>query len=455
LVGLATALGLAWDAVIDPWIGHLSDRASLRGGSRHRFMILGAVGMGPAFFAIFCPPPGLTTSALFAWLLVTSLLVRTTSSFFSVPYLALGAELSEDYHERVSVAAARAAFALLGTLVAAVLSFLAFFPDGAGADAKLERSGYATMGLVFGLAMSAAPLVASLGTWSHPGPAATRSGPREDATAGFGAGLLLAVRSRAFLVLALSTSIFFLASVVNASLALHYLTLHARVTASLSISLYQLAFYVGALAGVGIWLRVTRRVEKHVVCSGALVVTALLMVGAWALVGEGRPLGVGNLTPLLLGHGLAGCFASALWVIPPAMVADVADEDELRSGRRREGTFFGIKSFALQAAAGLAILLAVLVDSVWPRAGPGPRSAETVRHALVRPPPAAHCSSRPAPCWPTAGSGVRESASLSGRPTPRSMETTPGAGGPPLVSASSTLFLRRARSPMVMKSSED
>ena len=53
LAGLATTISLFWDALIDPSIGHLSDKANFSMGRRHGFMLVGAVGMGLSFFAIF------------------------------------------------------------------------------------------------------------------------------------------------------------------------------------------------------------------------------------------------------------------------------------------------------------------------------------------------------------------------------------------------------------------
>lgn len=114
LVGMASAVGLAWDAVIDPYIGYLSDRADPWLGRRHIFMLVGAATMGLSFWAFFSPPQGLSTAALFLWLLLAGLLVRTTISLYGVPFLALGAELSQDYHERTLIAGIRGALGCLG-----------------------------------------------------------------------------------------------------------------------------------------------------------------------------------------------------------------------------------------------------------------------------------------------------------------------------------------------------
>jgi GPH family glycoside/pentoside/hexuronide:cation symporter len=462
LVGAATAIGLVWDAAVDPFVGYASDRARLPLGRRHAFMLVGAVLVGPTFWALFSPPPGLSTGALFAWLLVTSLLVRTAHSIFVVPYHALGAALSRDYHERTAITAVRGACALAGTVATAGLSFVLFFPNTvAGQDPKLSYAGYPAMGLALGLAMSVAALVATLATlrwrpylagdeagpkpgmtgmngassdgrapagdvarhegtpsWrdgrpgtsvmirpgpvdksqrgvpSHdglPGASGQSDGSRPAAwrwrsgaarLAGFLADFLVALRNGPFRALALSYSLMFLGTVINGALAVHFLTYYVAIAESAALSSLQFAFYGGALAGVLVWLRLARRTEKRRLYLVGAVATALLMLGATALFGDGRLFGTGNAAPLLAGQALAGFFGSLFWILPHSMLADVADADELATGRRREGIFFGILSFSQQLATGLAVLVTgVLLD--W-FAGLAPGQAEQTALTIER-----------------------------------------------------------------------
>jgi GPH family glycoside/pentoside/hexuronide:cation symporter len=367
LVGAATALGLVWDSTIDPVIGYLSDRARGRLGRRHTFMLAGSVCMGASFLAVFNPPAGLGPAALFAWLMISSLLLRTTNSTFLVPYFALGAELSQDYHERTTISGFRAGFALAGTFVAAAVSFTVFFPDArvGGGNPAFARDGYASMALWFGLAIMAAGLIATLGTLSRRAglPDADTSDRSRLPDGRFRAGVRLSLADADFRVLALSAGLFFLAAVVNASLSIHYLTYYARVEGSRAVTFFFVAFYVGAVAGVACWLRLARRFEKHSLYCGATLATAMLMFAAYLLVGGGRPLGIGNLPPLVIGNALAGWFSSALWVLVPSMIADLAEQDEARTGLRRDGAYYGVYSFTHQGAAGIAVLLAgVAVD---------------------------------------------------------------------------------------------
>lgn len=387
LVGIASAVGLIWDAVVDPYIGHLSDRFRGGLGRRHSFMLVGALTMGIGFWAYLSPPHGLQTWELFSWLLVTSLLVRTAISIYEIPYLALGAELTQDYDERTSITAARGFAALLGTMTAASLSFVLFFPEvQAGIDPKMVYQGYPRMGISYGAAMTVIGVAATLGTlsWRPFLSRKTEEGTDAGSVTGFLSSVGQSLGVPSFRALFASSSLFFLAVVINSALSIHFLTHQAGITASVALTWFQVAFYGGGLAGVVFWMRVSRRAEKHHVFMTGMVSTAAVMLGSYLLIGEGRPLGTGNVTAVLSGHALGGFFGSILWFMPYSMIADIADEDEARTGERREGSFFGMLSLGQQLATGVSVLIAgILVDSF---AGLVPGQAEqttTTSHRIA------------------------------------------------------------------------
>jgi glycoside/pentoside/hexuronide:cation symporter, GPH family len=364
MVGVATGVGFAWNAVVDPLVGLISDRTDLPIGKRHGFMLVGALTMGITSWALFAPPRGLPELSLFAWLLVASLLLRVASSVFAIPYLALGAELTQDYHARSLVAGVRGVSGLIGLIAAASLPFLIFFPNRpGGGDPKLSYDGYPTMGLVFGVAMTVFALVATFCTLQFRSPPVSQLVQRA-ATIGnilrtFGSSL----QNRSFRAILLASALFFLGTVVNAALAIHFLTYYAQITDNRSVSLIQVSFYAAAGIGVPIWLYVARRVEKRHLFLIAAVGTAALLLVARLLVGPSRPFGTGNALPIMAGEAVAGFFASLFFIIPSSMIADIADEDALATGERREGVFFGMFSLGQQIAAGLsALATGVLLD---------------------------------------------------------------------------------------------
>lgn len=219
------------------------------------------------------------------------------------------------------------------------------------------------MGLAFGIVMTLMGLIATFGTrsWRVLVPFHNEAQPRQKPH--FFMSVTQSLRHRSFRVLFISFSLFFLGVVMNSSLALHYLTYYVKVTASVALSTFQLAFYIGGLVGVFVWLWVSRIVEKHWLYFLAALATAALMLAALLLFGEGRFFGTGNVGPLLVAHGLTGFFGCILWFMPQSMIADIADEDEFATGQRCEGAFFGIFSFGQQLATSLSVLLAgMLLD---------------------------------------------------------------------------------------------
>ncbi|MYE12371.1 MAG: hypothetical protein F4X99_12090, partial [Gammaproteobacteria bacterium] len=87
------------------------------------------------------------------------------------------------------------------------------------------------------------------------------------------------------------------------------------------------------------------------------------------------------LTPVLVAFGVASGAGGLAVVSSNSMMADVADEHELETGRRQEGIFFGALSFASKGAAGLGTLIGGLALDViqFPiGAAPGGVDAATV-----------------------------------------------------------------------------
>lgn len=385
LVGVGVASGLILDAVLDPYIGYRSDFSRHRFGRRHAFMLPGALAMGPCFFLLFAPPKGMSTAWLFVWLLLCSLIFRTASAIYRIPYLSLGAELSQDYTERTRVIALRSLFGLVGLLAGAGLPFLLFFPSMAGdADPKLNYAGYPKLGLVFGACMTVFGLISIAGTSKYQrGLASAFSKSKHTLGMSFIDGFRISLRNHAFRGVWLFASLFFLAVVLNHSLAVHYFTWYVKIHHGTALSAIQSTFYIGALIGVLFWMIAAKRGEKRSLCLLTTLSLAGLLCLATLLFGEGSVFGTGRMWPLVLGHGVAGFFASVLWVIPASMLADVGDLDELETGFRREGMYFGILNFGEKIASGGALLIAGVLLNFFARLAPGsatqsPQTAERI-----------------------------------------------------------------------------
>ena len=107
MAGYALAIALIFDAVIDPAIGSWSDGMKTRWGRRHPLMALAIVPFCLLVFGLFWPPAGLSDWLLFLWLTVFTVGTRAAMALFNVPYLSLGAELTQQYRERTQIVSMR------------------------------------------------------------------------------------------------------------------------------------------------------------------------------------------------------------------------------------------------------------------------------------------------------------------------------------------------------------
>ena len=102
------------------------------------------------------------------------------------------------------------------------------------------------------------------------------------------------MQNRSFRSIWFSTTIFFLAVVLNFSMAIHYFTWYAHISRSEILSLIQTCFYAGALGGVVLWMSLARRTEKRTLYIMATVASATLLLMATLLIGSGQPFGTGH-----------------------------------------------------------------------------------------------------------------------------------------------------------------
>jgi GPH family glycoside/pentoside/hexuronide:cation symporter len=110
LLGIAAMIFRLWDAITDPIMGWISDRTEAKIGRRRPYIIGGALAGGVLFALIWWCPRGMDSMFYLYWYIGISLLFYTAFTVFGVPYLALGYEMSSDYHERTRIMSFRTWF---------------------------------------------------------------------------------------------------------------------------------------------------------------------------------------------------------------------------------------------------------------------------------------------------------------------------------------------------------
>lgn len=360
--GLALFVATTFDAVTDPLAGSISDRLHHRWGRRHPFMYASAVPLGITFALLFRPPDGLSEAGLFAWLLCFTLGVRAAMTLFHVPHLALGAELSSEYGERTAIVAWRSAAGLLGAAFAVGCAWLVFFRSSpAYANGQLDPGAYAPLGLVYGVVIFASVLVSALGTHDRI-PELPRPAPGEGGIGlrSFFADYAAVLRNPSFRAIFLGVVVFFVMRGIQEVLGVHMYTYFWQLDTK-QIATISLVAFPAFLLGIPLWTGVARRRDKLPTLLTGVACFSVCVLGPpiAALAGFFPERGSAAYIPLLTGAAaLAALSATAGLLMGGSMLADVADEHELITGRRNEGILFAALSFAAKSTAGVGSLLA-------------------------------------------------------------------------------------------------
>jgi GPH family glycoside/pentoside/hexuronide:cation symporter len=385
LASLAIFIALVLDALSDPVVGYWSDSTRSRLGRRHPHMYAAALPFALLFFGLFAPPAGLGQTGLFLWLLAFAALTRTAMTFYTVPYMALGAELTADYDERTLLAALRNVMQLLGMFLVLIVGNQFFFaPTEAYANGQLNPEAYPRFGLAFVPVLVLGVLVAAGGT--HRRIPALRQPPagRAFSLRAVGREVVQAFRIPSFAALVCASVVFGITQGMVQALILYTATYFFELSTGQITSLFGIAI-VGIVCGSLASRPAAGLIpEKRVLFAAGLgwyaFFTSIIII--LRLLDLLPP----NSDPLIAPLYLGSAFVSALGLgvaIPMigSMIADVTDEHERRYGDRQEGIYYSAASFAGKMVGGAGPVMAgVVIDlaGIPPGTDPAAVAAETV-----------------------------------------------------------------------------
>jgi Na+/melibiose symporter-like transporter len=332
-VGLVLFLARAWDAVTDPVMGYVSDTTRSRWGRRRPYVVLSALPMGIAFYLLFAPPQ-LSSGLLLWYLLGINLLLYTTFTVFAVPYLAWGAELSRDYHERTTIVQVRALLGVVGGIIGATLPIVIAnqFPD--------QRSGFAAVGVALGSVIALSGMVTGL-TVSDREPERV-----PDASfAHFVRGLRHTFVNRDFRIIFLTFCLMTMAGAMGEAVQLIVVKYWLQMYDFFPV--LALTFALSFAASFPLWLAVSQRIGKTRGLRLGLSMGCVAPLG-WVIVQPGQRWG------MLLFMMIAGVVSGSI-TLAISQAADVVDLDELETGEQRAGAYFGIWAFGLKTAAAVGV----------------------------------------------------------------------------------------------------
>ena len=327
--GAIVTAAKVWDVLIDPVIGGLSDTALARRGSRRGLMMIGALGLPIAFALTFAVPAGISPVASAIWVLIAFILAATCFSLFQVPYIALPAELTDDYRERTRLLTWRVV-----VLTFAILLFGAGGPEIRGMFPDDQLLGYLVMAIVAAIVLGAGLFVASTVAPTLP-PLPVRPG----ASIGkhYRDGITVLRQSQPFRAL--------LATFMLQGLATGLMLAAAQFVARWvlgdenAVTPLFVALIAPALLMAPVWKLVADRIgkERGFRLASAAFLLATLGLGAMVWLP-----GWWILVPVVV----AGAAYAGMQTLPMAMLPDVIAHDRTkaahRSGDNRSGVFSGV-----------------------------------------------------------------------------------------------------------------
>jgi len=361
VAGLLVLLPKAWDVVVNPIAGRISDRR----GDRRPFLIGAGLALGVLFAAIFAGPFG-AGAAAGAYVAVAFLAAATAYAFFQVPYVAMPAELTDGYAERTRLMTWRVAVLALAILISGALAPLVVEQTGGG------LAGHRWSGVFVGALI----VVGTLATYFGTRGADTRTAAEVEPD--LRTQLRVATANRPFRALLLC---FVIQSVgIGTMLAgVQYFADH--VIGQKSGATFLFAAFVGpALLVMPLWTRIGRRYGK----SRSLTLASLVFAaGALALLAAPAlpPVAV-YLIVAVIGGGYAGQQVFAMAMLPDCIAFDTE-----RTGRRQAGVFTGVwtagETLGLALGPGIYALILQIFGYASSRTGEAAAQTGTARLGVL------------------------------------------------------------------------
>ncbi len=335
LLGVAMAVARAVGCLTDPVAGNLSDNIQTRWGRRRPFILLFGI-LGGLLIPLVWTPPSTAQMSLFWYTLVIWMLVTVLYSFFTVPYNALGYELTSDYDDRTRVFSWRGYVQILAAFAAAWVWWFVMRPGFHGA-----LNGARYLSVLIGLLMMLCAMGTFLGTREN---VKMVRRPRMSIIA----AVRLAIKDKPFVMIQSALLLILVGMNWTSSLGIYLQVYYAcRGNQQLASSLSGIGgsiVVIPSLIGMRLAAWISERLGKRESVLLCIFLTLLSVLSVVWILTPNHPYWV------ILNWIINGMTIPAIIMLFSSMTADVCDEDQLVTGRRREGIFSAVNSLVTKVA---------------------------------------------------------------------------------------------------------
>jgi glycoside/pentoside/hexuronide:cation symporter, GPH family len=356
-LGLILIVPRLWDALSDPFIGHLSDNTRSKWGRRRPYLLLGGILTAVFFVILWWIPKGETVEQWFPteegykifqliYILITLLLFFTAVNLFEIPHGALGMEMTNDYHDRTRLFSAKSFVGNLFAMGTAGLFWLAnleFFKGIGGTEVDGMRY----------VSLMVAAILIPLSFWwflklKEPKFHKTKKQEKTD----FWKDMKLVVTNRNFVWLTLT--VFTLAmgfnfvSVLGSYIPIYYVFGGNKLAGSEILFINGIIWAVTGMLAVIPLNIISPKLGKKKTLLIAITLMLLAQLSKIVCYNPHHPYLL-FIPTLLLSAGMLFFFT-----LGSSMVGDICDEDELKTGKRSEGSYYSVFWWFIKMGTALA-----------------------------------------------------------------------------------------------------
>lgn len=333
-IAIASAIYAVWNAINDPLFGYITDATRFKQGRRIPYMRYTAPFLALTFILVWFAPPHAGQTALFVWMLLTMLFYDTCYTIIGLVYSALLPEVTESDAERNGLQISSSLFGLLGTLLGFIIPDL--FRSKAGASISFLPLQQAM--IVVGVVSAVLIILTTLKVKERP------EFHLVDKPIPLGAALRFTFTSKSFLILVAANFM----SILMQSLLLGVLFYLADYVLKMDTMIVLACVFIPLIIGVPLTTVFRRRLgvvgtQQFLLLIAGVALTLIVVAPSAPVI---------LVCLILAGFGLSGP-----QTLSNVLFAQVADEDELRSGVRREGAFFGVNALLTKPAQSVALAL--------------------------------------------------------------------------------------------------
>jgi GPH family glycoside/pentoside/hexuronide:cation symporter len=354
LIMIGFIIWALWNSFNDFLIGYLSDRTHTKWGRRIPYILISLIPLSIILFFLFTPifPIGIEYQiANFIYFLIIIIIFELFFTMYDLNYTALFPELFISVDERTKANNLRQAFAIIGLIMAFVLPGL-FITDYSDPQNLVQ---YQTFGIVIAIIVVI------------PGALFLKFSPKEKAefhedykkAPGFIDAIKTCVKSKSFMwYIPAEVANWFVYGILPAIVPLYgKYVLHITNTLILSL-LLGIAFISAAIFMTVLWKPVVQKIgprKSWLISMSIWIVTLLPLMFIGDMIS-------GLIVFFLIGIGLSG----SLYIID-LVISDIVDEDEVNTGIRREGAYYGANMFLMHLSTVVVFLVIgpVFIISDW------------------------------------------------------------------------------------------